>query len=238
MTEELPHWHAVIPMKPLAEAKSRLAASLPPLARHALVLMMLQRVVTAVLGGRGSCRCTVVGGDERVRQVAELAGARWMSDPASDLNASVWAAMQAVYAEGAEAALFLPGDLPLITAGDVDEIAHAGRRLMHPIGVPSTEGGTNALWFPAALAFEPLLGEGSYTRHQEAAKRAGTMLNTLELPRVMTDLDTPDVYERTKASQEGFSALLTDWQTWLHEGGVAPPPACPLVTLKLSGSER
>ena len=54
MTEELPHWHAVIPMKPLAEAKSRLAASLPPLARHALVLMMLQRVVTAVLGGRGS----------------------------------------------------------------------------------------------------------------------------------------------------------------------------------------
>ena len=52
MTEELPHWHAVIPMKPLAEAKSRLAASLPPLARHALVLMMLQRVVTAVLGGR------------------------------------------------------------------------------------------------------------------------------------------------------------------------------------------
>ena len=72
-----------------------------------------------------------------------------MSDPASDLNASVWAAMQAVYAEGAEAALFLPGDLPLITAGDVDEIALAGRSLTHPIGVPSTEGGTNALWFPA-----------------------------------------------------------------------------------------
>ena len=140
MTEELPHWHAVIPMKPLAEAKSRLAASLPPLARHALVLMMLQRVVTAVLGGRGSCRCTVVGGDDRVRQVAELAGARWMPDPASDLNASVWAAMQSVYAEGAEAALFLPGDLPLITAGDVDEIALAGRGLTHPSGFQARRG--------------------------------------------------------------------------------------------------
>lgn len=218
MTQALPHpLRTIVPMKPLAEAKTRLWDDLPPPERQAVVLLMLERVVAAAVTGTARGACVVVGGDEVVREVAESSGAHWTPDAADGLNAALWGAMQAAYADGAEAALFLPGDLPLITDDDVQALVAASDGCAATVCVrASGDGGTNALLQPAGTAFEPLLGERSFEKHCEAATAKGATLVTPDLPRVAFDLDTRADYEWAKRNVAGFAQSVYDWETWLN----------------------
>ncbi len=224
----LPRCGFIVPMKPLAESKTRLREHLPPELCDALVLLMLERVLTAINEVR-IYPCVVVGGDEPVRRVAAALEADWTPEPGVGLNDAVRLSMQAAYADGMEAAVYLPGDLPLITSKDVIDIVFGARTLKRPVGVPaSSGGGTNALLIPAGMEMEPLLGEGSYLRHREAAKRAGTTIRTMKLSNVMLDVDTEDEYQWLKWNIERFAASLLDWQEWLHGGMQTPLPPSPL----------
>ena len=220
MTGLLPHpLRTIVPMKPLADAKTRLWDDLPSLERQAVVLLMLERVVIAAVGATARGACVVVGGDDVVREVAEASGARWAVDDTEGLNAALWSAMQAAYTDGAEATLFLPGDLPLITGDDVLALVDAGDQYAKAVCVrASSDGGTNALFQPAGTAFEPLLGERSFEKHCEAAAAAGAALVTPDLPRVAFDLDTRADYEWAKENVAWFAQSVYDWGTWLGSG--------------------
>ena len=225
MTAGLPHpLRTIVPMKPLDEAKTRLWDDLPPLERQAVVLLMLERVAVAAVNATARGACVVVGGDEVVREITEASGAHWTPDTADGLNAALWAAMQAAYADGAEAALFLPGDLPLITGDDVGAVITASGHYAATVCVrASSDGGTNALLQPAGTAFEPLLGDRSFEKHCEAAAAKGATLVTPDLPRVAFDLDTRADYEWARENVAGFARSVYDWENWLR-ARAAPPP--------------
>ena len=70
MSNGVPGMTAIVPMKPLADSKTRLADVLSADQRGALVLGMLRQVLTAVRE-TGMDEVWVVGGDTRVRTVAE-----------------------------------------------------------------------------------------------------------------------------------------------------------------------
>ncbi len=234
----LPRCRFIVPMKPLAESKTRLRKHLPPDLCDALVLLMLERVLAAISELR-VCPCVVVGGDEPVRRVAAALEADWTPESGTGLNDAVRLSMQAAYADGMEVAVYLPGDLPLITPKDVMDIVWGGRMLKRPVGVPAaTGGGTNALLIPAGMDMEPLLGEDSYLRHREAAKRAGTTIRTMKLSNVMLDLDTEDEYQWLKWNIENFAALLLDWREWLHSGMQTPLPPSPLEEREARNKSR
>lgn len=218
MTSGLPHpLRTLVPMKPLAEAKTRLWDDLPPLERQAVVLLMLERVVAAAVGATARGACVVVGGDEVVREVAECSGAHWASDTADGLNAALWAAMRDACADRADATLFLPGDLPLILSDDVRALVAASDAYAATVCVrASSDGGTNALLQPAHTAFEPLLGERSFEKHCDAAAAAGVPLVTPDLPRVAFDLDTRADYEWAKENVAWFAQSVYDWEAWLN----------------------
>ena len=219
----------LVPMKALDEAKSRLWTDVPAPERRAAVLGMLDRVVCAAAGACSVVggKCTVVGGDPAVRRAAEAAGAGWTPDPASGLNAALWSAMRAAYADGAQAALFLPADLPLITREDVLAVAEASRGYSRPVGVEAAgDGGTNALLVPASCAFEPRLGEDSFAKHRAAAEAAGSPLVAVEAPNLAFDVDTAADYAWAKANVAGFVSATDSWQAWL-EGASAPERLAP-----------
>ena len=115
----------IVPMKPLADAKSRLWTDVPTLQREGVILLMLDTVARAAVDALGPGACVVVGGDGPVRAAAEEAGAKWQEDPGGGLNAALWQAMQAAYADGCAATLFMPGDLPSVQQEDVVQIAGA-----------------------------------------------------------------------------------------------------------------
>ena len=208
----------LVPMKPLDQAKSRLWADVPTVQRKAVILLMLDRVIRSVVSALGPSACQVIGGDEVVRRVTELAGAAWREDPADKLNASLWVGMQAAYAEGCEATLYMPGDLPLVSPEDVGSVAKASDGYTRPVGVrASQDGGTNALLMPAEAAFEPLLGLDSFARHTEAAERQGTPLVSLDLPGIAFDLDSHEDLEWAQRNVGEFLQRLDGWQAWLSE---------------------
>ena len=226
---ELPRCRVIVPMKDLMDSKSRLQIVLPGLVCRALVLLMLERVVSAVVEAN-VCPCRVVGGDSMVRRIATLAGAEWEHDPTENLNGAVRLAMKNAYADGMDAALYFPGDIPLLTPDDVFEILYAGRTLTRPVGVPAaTGGGTNALFIPAGLEMDVELGHRSYAKHRAAAKRAGTTIRTLNLPSVAADVDDLMHYRDLKWGLRGFAPLLLDWMEWLYRDRWYEPPPMPSV---------
>lgn len=204
---------AVVPMKPLAQSKTRLAAALPPNRRAALSLAMLRTALCA-LGRSRFGRVIVVGGDARVRAEAREHGAEWRADDFGDLNAALAAAFADLRAEGTPAA-YIPADLPLLAPEDADALLEASQDGAALTLCPAHDGGTNAIVVPpSAAGFEPLLGIGSFRRHKRSAERLGLRPRAVRIPAFERDLDTVEdlrICIRARAPRlEAFADALTE----------------------------
>lgn len=215
----VPPLRVIVPMKPLDQSKSRMWTDVPTLQRESVTLLMLDTVLRAAVAAVGPMAVRVIGGDALVREVVGDAGATWSGDPGGGLNLSVLSAMQAAYADGCAAALFMPGDLPMIEVGDVVAIAAASENYTQPVGVRAEpDGGTNALLVPATRAFGPRLGVGSFAAHTAAALEVGATLKALDLPRVAFDMDSFEDMIWARGNIQGFIQKIYDWQGRLHRG--------------------
>ena len=179
---------AIVPMKPVAQAKTRLGSHLTPAHRTELTLAMLAWVL-GVLRDSSVVRTVVVGGDEPVKAVALAEGAHWDRDVHLDLNLAVTSAFRSVWAAG-ESAAYVPGDLPLLTVFDVEEAlrtSHKGDRITI---CPAHDGGTNGLFVPPSMSIDTKLGPNSFTRHCHAANESGLELAVLHSRGFERDVDT------------------------------------------------
>src|SRR5947209_10159284 len=113
---------ALIPVKRLTEAKSRLAGVLPEAERLALVLTLLGRTLEAVRGG-GIEHVAVTTPD---RALADRFRTAWVPD-AGSWNASLQAGVYWSRSHGAIALLIIPPDLPLLPAGDIRAMLDRGK---------------------------------------------------------------------------------------------------------------
>ncbi|MCM0678273.1 2-phospho-L-lactate guanylyltransferase, partial [Micromonospora phytophila] len=84
-----PRWTVVVPVKPLAAAKSRLRGALPAVPHEVLALALAADTVRAVRACPAVAEVLVVTDDDRVAAVARRAGARVLPDaPDAGLNAA------------------------------------------------------------------------------------------------------------------------------------------------------
>lgn len=180
----------VIPMKPLARCKLRLAPILDEPLRARLALWMLERVATAAAGVSMAAEVSIVGGDEAIRALCLRLGVRWHPDPAGDLNQALQSAYAATSQLGMDGMLFLAGDLPAVRTSDLDGIvaAFAGTDL---VLAPGARGGTNAILVRRDLPFAFLLGGQSLHRHRELAESLGLAWKPYERPALHADVDVP-----------------------------------------------
>ncbi len=182
---------AVIPVKALSEAKSRLGSVLDPGRRQELVLEMLKHVLRAVRGSRVH-RILVVTRDRTVGAVVAAEGGAWIPDPADTLNASLGEVFRGCW-ERRETPLYLPADLPRLGVDDVDGLVDSWAGEDRIVLSPSRdEEGTNALLVPAASRMEPLLGARSFPRHLAQAKRLGIATRVHCSAGLGLDIDTPE----------------------------------------------
>ena len=124
---------AVVPMKPLNRSKTRLASVLSEQQRADLSLSMFSRVITEANAALGVV--WVVGGDDAVRHTAERLGAVWHEDPGKDLNDSLGIAFQEA-CEKNLSPIYLPADLPFVTAADIHRIVQASRQWQDSYTLP------------------------------------------------------------------------------------------------------
>lgn len=165
---------ALVPVKALAEAKSRLATELDPGERAELVLLLLGRVVGATL--EAGFATHVVTPDPIVMRVARDLGAAAIDDGGRDLTGAVRYGLAQV--SPAPFVLVVAADLPLITADDLADLAANATPLAIAV---ARDGTTNAIAASPPTAFTPSYGPGSAARH------GGT---PVDRPGLVDDLDT------------------------------------------------
>lgn len=182
---------ALVPIKALTAAKSRLAAALDPPARAALTLRVLNNVLAA-LDTPGIATRLVVTPDPAVLRAAGAAGATGLRQADGGLNEGLTQGRDWALAAGAEAILIVLGDLPLLGRDDVTALLELADRPGVAVFAPDRHGaGTNALLLrpPDALPFA--FGVGSLARHRTAAETRGLLARWYDAPGTALDLDTP-----------------------------------------------
>ena len=191
----------IVPMKPLSSAKSRLSPALSTDERSILSHSMLRRVLLAA--DPPAERIWVVGGDDLVREVATSLGAAWTADQGAELNA----ALEVAFARAAREKLctmYLPADLPLVEEDDVRGMIEASRSGQALTLAPaSRDGGTNGIIVPLGSRFQPALGQGSFERHRNQARRDGVEPVVFTSDGLGLDLDIPADLEALERLRPG-----------------------------------
>jgi 2-phospho-L-lactate guanylyltransferase len=189
---------ALVPLKDLVQAKSRLAGLLRPSERRALAQAMAEDVLSVLLGHPAIARITLVSDDPGAGLLAQKYGAQCWSEKslgARGLNALVQCASQRLLAGGEEPLLVLHGDLPLLTEDDISAVL-AGQHGLGGliIGCDRLGGGTNLLAFNAASMPRFCFGAGSCAGHLASAYNAGVPVHVLQRPGISVDVDeAPDL---------------------------------------------
>jgi 2-phospho-L-lactate guanylyltransferase len=186
---------AIVPVKALSEAKSRLAPALSPTQRRSLVLAMFEDVLDALAATPGIDAVLVVTADSDVGDLARRKGVTVLQEERSlGLNAALSLGAAEAKRRGAVRVLFIPADLPFATPAEIGEImvpAQPSER-HHPVIVPARDGdGTNALLLTPPDALEPSFGPGSFERHCEQARARGLSPRTIRLDGLALDIDEP-----------------------------------------------
>lgn len=195
--------HALIPVKDLDAAKSRLTPPFSIDERAALTIDMLMRVLAVCQASRRFARITVVSRDETVLMIAEEMGASPLRQESIGLNPALEEARADAITRDAEAILVLHADLPYLT---VDEIGAMLALLPAPraaiLASDGTGTGTNALLLapPDALPFH--FGIGSFALHRAAAEARGLPYAIAHAPGIAGDVDTPDDVRRLAGSRQ------------------------------------
>ena len=183
---------AIVPVKRFHEAKRRLAPGIDDERRAELAAAMLEDVLAAIAAARSIERTIVVSGDPTAQEIAAVASAEVVPDPADEGHSeAALAGIARAEVEGAECVVLLPGDCPLLDPRELDRLLTAVPERYVAI-VPDRHGeGTNALALAPPSAIRPAFGEGSCARHVAAAREAGVPFAVEELDSLALDLDTP-----------------------------------------------
>jgi 2-phospho-L-lactate guanylyltransferase len=200
---------AVLPVKSFPNAKQRLSQGLESDLRQRLAEAML-RDVLAGLSATALDAVLVVTAGEAVAAVAREQGASVISDSEHGHNAAAEIGVREALRRGAQRALLVPGDCPVLDPAEIDELLSRPYRAPEVIIVPDRHGtGTNALLLTPPDVLASSFGPGSCRRHVRLAEEAEIEHEVLEVPSLAIDIDTP----------EDLDALagLAERPTWTHE---------------------
>ncbi len=180
---------AVVPVKDLRVAKSRLRKVLDTPSRAGLTLYMMGRVLDA-LQKAGVGPICVVSPDPLVLEQARERGACALRQESQGLNPALEEGRRWALEKEASGLLVLPADLPLVDAEDVRALLEAEPR--EPSVVISPDGGragTNALVLrpPGAIPFA--FGPDSFGRHRRMARERGLPVTECDRVHLAFDLD-------------------------------------------------
>lgn len=185
--------YACVPVKAFTGAKQRLAAFLSPAQREILAATMLEDVLTALAGATRLAGIMVNTIDPRAAALGAKYGARVVSDGALDGHTGAVMGMARVLAaEGAGALLTMPGDIPRVTAAEVDAVVSSCRDAPSFTIVPAhDELGSNAVLCNPAFSVPLRFGDDSYFPHLGSARRCGIDPTIVRLPGIGLDIDHP-----------------------------------------------
>jgi len=221
-TNSRPTW-AVVPVKPFALAKRRLAPVLSADERVQLARLMLQDVLAALAKCERLSGILVITRDPAADGLARNHGADVLEDRALDLNAAVRTG--AAHLSSDAGMIVVPADIPLLSATLVDELTDRISHQRVVALVPATrDGGTNLLACRPAGAITPSFGPNSFWHHQQAARDAGLRTAAIASDDAGLDIDVPEdisafLSRRSPTRSHAFLAALDIDERLRLDGG-------------------
>jgi 2-phospho-L-lactate/phosphoenolpyruvate guanylyltransferase len=185
---------AIVPVKPFASAKTRLASVLSDEERAGLSREFLGHALDVLAAVPAVARTLVVSRDPAALAMAAAHGFSPVAESGiQGLNAALTAAARTAREGLAGAVLVLPTDLPRLTAAEVTELLRADDGQPQMVIAPDRhEQGTNALLLRPPEAVPFAFGEGSFARHIALAGHAGMRVKVCRLPGAALDVDVPE----------------------------------------------
>ncbi|MFJ9817851.1 2-phospho-L-lactate guanylyltransferase [Streptomyces sp. NPDC101151] len=182
-------WTLVIPLKPLARAKSRLSDTAADGVRPGLALAFAQDTVAAVLACPAVADVAVVTNDTLAGRELAALGARIVPDtPGSGLNAALThgvAAVREMRPRGAVAAL--NADLPALRPLELSRVLDAAAEFPRAFLADAAALGTTLLAAAPGRELRPAFGTDSRARHRTSG---AAELGLTDVDSVRQDVDT------------------------------------------------
>ena len=182
----------VVPVKRFSNAKTRLAPLLSAAERESLAQVMLNDVLRAIAESRRVAGVLVVSREVRARYSVERIGGLFVEESGMGLSTAIVQAGDWLATHGQRGLLMIPGDVPLVSGREIDEVLLAHRGAPAVSLVPDREhDGTNALAVSPVDAIPFAFGAGSFAKHRQAAQVAGINPHIALLPGLALDIDNP-----------------------------------------------
>ncbi len=186
---------AVIPIKQLENAKQRLSGLLDATERKLLFRAMVEDVLTAVEACVHIDSIVVVTDDQAVADLARGFGAQIRPEPdVPGLIEAVTQTGQQLALEGVTTMVFLPGDVPLVTAEELEVVLEGFGTGPDPefLIVPASDlGGSNCVAVSPPDCMNFGFGIDSFRKHLDIARGLGLTPVVAKLPGIGLDIDTP-----------------------------------------------
>ncbi len=232
-------YSALIPVKNLALAKSRLAAYLARNQRETLVLDMLQHVVSILCESDLFEQVYVVSADAQVLELVQQWGAEPLREMQSGhnpalqaaaqiiLERAVWrhrlqtlASAQALLAPGDEGRpasemlqkiglLTISADLPLLSQDDVRALLTSGEQSQVVLAASTDSTGTNAILLRPPLLLPYLFGPNSLPAYVQAARQRRMSYTLLQNAGLAFDIDTQEDLHELEQRSRAWSRMAS-----------------------------
>ena len=186
---------ALLPLKDLVAAKTRLSGLLTPSERRALAQAMVEDVLACLQCHPRIEGITLVSDDPSAPHLAAGHGARFLDEKrlgCSGLNAVLAAALEELPPAGDGLVVVLHGDLPALAGVDLDRALDLAADADLVIGSDRAGTGTNLLVFRRDTPPSFRFGANSSTRHRQWAADAGALCKSLQTFGIGLDVDVPD----------------------------------------------
>jgi 2-phospho-L-lactate guanylyltransferase len=185
---------AIVPVKPLAEGKSRLSTILSADQRTELNIFLMDLTLERAAIFPGASRTIVVSRSKEVLTAAAARGMIPLLEETDDLNEALSSASRKAISLGATGVLILPVDLPL--AG-IAAIRHHIERSIRPVCVIAPDrhrSGTNLLYLSPVRDDLYRFGPDSFHKHQLEAQQRALQVVVVEDDSLAIDIDETTDY--------------------------------------------
>lgn len=184
-------WSLVVPLKPLARAKSRLAPAVGGRLRGRLALAFAEDTVAAALSCPAVRDVAVVTDDPAAAVALGALGARIVPDlPAAGLNGALSHGARAVRARRPSARVAaLNADLPALRPAELARVLAVAGQFPRAFLADAAEIGTTFLSASPGVELEPAFGGPSRRRHLSSG---AVEIHLPDVDSVRRDVDTGD----------------------------------------------
>ncbi len=202
----------VIPMKAPNFSKTRLGPCFSSIQRQKLALTMFEETLSFFSQHFPEYHVLVVTSSALISLVAKKHGASVLTERLPGLNQAATSGAIWSLNNGFDSQLLIPADIAQLDVKEVKRLLSIKRLVPSVLLAPAEDNGTNALLTTPPNVIDFQYGVNSSRAHQIAAVSQDISFQSIALPHLALDIDTPDDVAQLAASAHPLvQELVPQW---------------------------